>query len=355
MPSTPFASSSSITRAASLLARTLAIGALWLLLAAAPALADNGPHVAALNSGSTGLTADTCAGCHRAHAGLGPNLIKASSETALCLACHGSPSAGSTTNVIDGVEAGTSRGLKGGGFVNALMDSAWDGAAVSRPSTSAHLFDGTTTATMWGNGAVGSGAGKTGVSLTCANCHNPHGNGSYRVLRPIPSASDAASGITVTDETTRVYAVASAQNRYFGEVYGGGDYLKQYELDEWCTRCHTRYEGLEDGTGHTDSGDPIFKYRHMTRWPTGWINCDLCHPGPNGINATDRFGVGAAIAHEAVCQNCHVAHGSPAQMGTLSGAVAWPDGATSPSGSGRSSLLRLDNRGVCVGCHDPWN
>jgi len=38
-------------------------------------------------------------------------------------------------------------------------------------------------------------------------------------------------------------------------------------------------------------------------------------------------------------------------MGTNSGAVAWPDNSTTPSGNARSSLLRLDNRGVCVQCH----
>ena len=42
-------------------------------------------------------------------------------------------------------------------------------------------------------------------------------------------------------------------------------------------------------------------------------------------------------------------------MGTYSGIVAWPDLATAPSGDGRSSLLRLDNRGVCIGCHNPYN
>jgi len=328
-------------------------GLLGLLLVASPVLADNGPHDATVNSGAGGLTADSCAGCHRAHVAQGPSLIAASSEVALCLTCHGSASAGATTNVTDGVLAASARGLKGGGFANALMDTAWDGAAAPRATTSSHLFDGTTAATLWGNGAIGSGPGPTGVTLSCTSCHNPHGNGTYRALRPLPTGSGAAAGITVSDEATKVYTVASAQNRYFGEVYGGGDYLKQYELVEWCARCHTRYDTGESGSGHTSSGDPIFTYRHMTRY-TSWIDCSLCHPGSGGINATDRFGVGWEIAHEAVCQSCHVAHGSSARMGTFSGGVAWPDGATSPSGDQRSSLLRLDNRGICVGCHDPW-
>jgi predicted CXXCH cytochrome family protein len=339
------------------------LGAVGLALAfAAPAAADGGPHVATVNSGSSSLTADSCAGCHRAHAALGPNLIAAATETALCLTCHGSTGAGATTNVVDGVEAGTSHGLRGGGFVNALMDTAWDGAAVSRPATSAHLYDGTTATTMWGSGAIGSGPGESGMTLACASCHNPHGNNSYRILRPIPTGAPASTGIAVTEQATKVYTVASTQNRYFGEQYGNVvyDWEWQYELVQWCAQCHTRYDALNTswtgtgGPGSTDSGDPIFKYRHMTRYEA-WINCDLCHPGSDGINADDPFGVGYETAHEATCQNCHVAHGSAAQMGTYSGTVAWPDQATAPSGNARSSLLRLDNRGICIGCHNPTN
>jgi hypothetical protein len=40
----------------------------------------------------------------------------------------------------------------------------------------------------WGNGAAGSGAGPA-VTVTCASCHNPHGNGQYRILNKIPEAT----------------------------------------------------------------------------------------------------------------------------------------------------------------------
>ena len=64
----------------------LAGAALWLFLAAIPALADGGPHVAATNSGAgaSGLTADNCAGCHRAHTAQGAMLL-ITDESALCL------------------------------------------------------------------------------------------------------------------------------------------------------------------------------------------------------------------------------------------------------------------------------
>ncbi|HEX5591094.1 MAG TPA: hypothetical protein VFX65_12460, partial [Candidatus Limnocylindrales bacterium] len=65
------------------LALVLACGAVWLLLAAIPALADGGPHVMTQNNGSLGINADGCAGCHRAHTATGPYLINAADETAL--------------------------------------------------------------------------------------------------------------------------------------------------------------------------------------------------------------------------------------------------------------------------------
>ena len=326
--------------------------ALW--LAAVPVAADGGPHDMTINNGTTTLTANSCAGCHRAHTAIGEMLITAADEATMCLLCHGSAGAGATTDVIDGVEAGTTRGLRGGGFTNASMDTAWTGAAVSRPSTSAHMYDGTTPVTMWGNGAIGSGPGAASVTLSCADCHNPHGNGAYRVLRPIPTGSGAVSGVPVDDQVNPVYTVLSPLNRYFGEEYADSSYQTLYALDEWCAQCHTRYDAVTPGSATTASGDPIFMYRHTTRLESGSIDCLVCHASLTNQDAHNPFGIsGPAIAHQPLCQTCHVAHGSAAVMGTYSGTVPWPDGATTPSGNQRSSLLRLDNRGICVGCHDP--
>ena len=54
----------------------IAAASLWLFLAAVPALADGGPHVASVNSGVSSLTADSCAGCHRAHTAQGAMLLE---------------------------------------------------------------------------------------------------------------------------------------------------------------------------------------------------------------------------------------------------------------------------------------
>jgi predicted CXXCH cytochrome family protein len=205
------------------LALVLACGAAWLILAAVPALADGGPHVMTSNNGSLGLNADGCAGCHRAHTAQGPYLINAADETALCKTCHGAAVTGSTVDVMTGVQyALDTDGLRDTTTqLGALRDGGFDQARISSSDatrvaylrtatdtsfrtkvpvggaedvTSAHIAmteNGLTNpGILWGNGANGSGVGPA-VELSCASCHNPHGNGQYRILNPIPEATGA--------------------------------------------------------------------------------------------------------------------------------------------------------------------
>ena len=239
------------------LALLVAGGGLWLFLAAIPALADGGPHVSTINNGSLGINADSCAGCHRAHTAQGPMLINAADEEALCLTCHGSAGVGSTLDVMTGVQykvalpPGTVPGqdptdpsvllgaLRNGGFDEARLDAgnaarrrystgdtdfyAKVGVGAPEDVTSAHLSLPDNGLTMpgvaWGNGANGSGAGPV-VELSCASCHNPHGNGQYRILNPIPEAADADTTGTAFDDDWVIDVVGSvaANDRILTEV-----------------------------------------------------------------------------------------------------------------------------------------
>ena len=291
------------------------------------ALADNGPH------GGFGPVTDACAGCHRAHTGQAAYLLL-STGTALCESCHGASGTGADTNVWNGIyverdgvtetpaEGVAGRGLKGGGFAFALMDTNLDGSAPSSAVTSKHNYDGSS-GTIWGNGALNSGAGPL-LALSCTNCHNPHGRAgaggtaTFRILRRIPSGSNApaADAVDVADETDKLYTIADPNGMYFDEPYG----TRSVPMANWFSQCHTRY-WAPSGSATTSSDDAIFNYRHAT-------NSSLTS-----------------------CMSCHVAHGTSASMGVNSGAVAWPNGAITPSGNARSSLLREDNRGVCYECH----
>jgi predicted CXXCH cytochrome family protein len=376
----------------------------WLLMAAIPASADGGPHVKDVNSGVSTLTADSCAGCHRAHTAQGPMLLSAPDENALCLTCHGTTGIGATTDVMTGaqyrapltVDATNARSgpllgaLRSGGFDQARIDSAnparilqsvfayrqWAkvGVGAAQNVTSAHLNlpENALSAprAAWGNGALNSGAGPI-VSLGCASCHNPHGNGQYRILNPVPKVTTgtisavATPGVTVTDAA--LPPAGDARNYTVIQVKGpsyqlnasqvaypatSGDYWHvrvpwnspsaaddapnglpvtfNTQITAWCTACHSRYYST---AAYAPSGDDLYVYRHQT------------------------------VANQA-CTTCHVAHGSNARMaGTFSAAQPFPDGtpktytiptATDPVGlTGDSRLLKVDNRGTCQLCHDP--
>ena len=367
-----------------------------------PASADAGPHKTTMvGAGQTALVSvaggGRCASCHRAHTAKAEFLLK-DAQPALCYSCHGGP--GASLDVVDGVNNDDGGALRGGGFEYALINGAAAtktmGAlpvpdpitgitprqtktatapvgTVAAPVTSRHQIDGTTTGTMWGNGAVSAtvNPGKAGVTLECGSCHDPHGNGNYRILRPVPNDA-ATSAVAATATTAAVAAVVVAPVNIpdaITKVYTTTDYWLVGDpnvplvaggaapaagtpdgyianVAAWCTTCHTRYLATS-GSYKVDSGDAVYTYKHRSE--SGKAN------SPN-------------------CIQCHVSHGTSATMTSRAASFTAPDGlvptakglgatvnntATPPApvlvggtAIGTSRLLRVDNRGVCVMCHN---
>ena len=357
-----------------------------------PAQADNGPHVStAVGAGLTATMGQAgggrCASCHRAHTAKAEMLLK-EAQPALCFSCHAN-GVGASTDVVNGVGP-LGKGLRGGGFTYALINgaAAWkkmgttlgthgypvDSQAVPPLAvggvnfpgsvvTSKHQIDGTTPGTMWGNGAISSSVdvGKASVTLECASCHDPHGNGNYRILRTnpvdsqwvvtpavianptavppvvgVPAVMSPVNNIKIPDATAYGYTTANYWLAGDTNVPAGGSttltstagtgadgYIQN--VAAWCTTCHTRYLA-PTGSYKTASGDATFMYRHRS---------------------DANYKAGAAN-----CITCHVSHGSNAVMaaGSAAAAVTLPGGATAPAGDSR--LLRVDNRGTCVMCHN---
>jgi len=355
-----------------------------------PAQADNGPHMSSIQAaGTVGVVianagASKCASCHRAHTAQAEYLLK-QAQPQLCYTCH-QAGAGATTDVVNGQRAGTTQALRGGGFKTAAIGSGKatkdmgpadlvtgriatlnqtiPALTLPAATTSRHQIDGTTAGTAWGNGANGSGLGKS-ITLECGSCHDPHGNGNYRILRPMPNDSQwvvkaavpavgttpavpavmsPATNVVVPDATaygytTANYWLAGDTNVPTNVGATGGTALSGtakatdpagdgyiQNVASWCTTCHTRYLA-GSGSYKTASGDATFMYRHRS-------------------NANYKAGA-------ANCITCHVSHGSNAAMtvtpagdnvGLLPGNTAAP--------AGDSHLLRVDNRGTCVMCHN---
>jgi predicted CXXCH cytochrome family protein len=321
-----------------ILGLALAITAFW----NQPAFADNPPH-----DGSYTATTDSCAGCHRTHTGSGAGLLKTTSSYNLCMNCHGVTSGGANTDVRDGIYVATNAPLKGGGFVNAKMNVALGASAVSAVTTSSHAVNGMTGYTsgvLYGIGAINSGAGTT-FTLECYSCHDPHGKSgsgataTYRILRSVPRYVTGASNVpyNVPDVTTKEYTVKDATGKYYGENYPATtdlnltDNTKMATLSNWCATCHTRIHGAGSATGSTSSGDAIYRFRHRS-------------DGSNVSNSSANGDPG--------CLTCHVAHGSSATMGAYSSSVPKPGTAEGGGNYLGSSLLRINNRGVCEACHN---
>jgi predicted CXXCH cytochrome family protein len=362
-----------------------------------PASADNGPHVSgALGLGANqAVTADRCAGCHRIHTAKSNDgmLLRTTTQEELCFTCHGPEASGAGTNVVDGVgypsrDRGANAGaLRGGGFKNALIDSSGatkdmvykldtagnpttsltrenqkiPALAISKPTTSNHSLG--SPGTAWGNGAIGSGVGAS-ITLECGSCHDPHGNGNYRILKPIPTDSGyvpfvktaatatvpavmtPATGIAIPDAGAKVYTTTNywlAGDRNVPVVAGGAlpaagkadGFIAN--VADWCTTCHTRYYAPNSSSRKPPStGDPIYTYKHTSN-------------------------EGSKEAGNKNCVTCHVAHGSNASAnGAESSRMKQPDGTSAdlpisaehPLGAAGSRLLRVDNRGICLMCHN---
>ncbi|HEY83264.1 MAG TPA: cytochrome c3 family protein [Dehalococcoidia bacterium] len=282
------------------------------LLFASLALADNGPH-----SQDKMSDPEHCTLCHRSHSSAGPGLLRESQNlAAFCYTCHGRDRSGAATNVQDG-RYSNGEGLRGGGFEQAVMDPGLTGTPSSKKVTSAHSVD-SSLVRAWGGGDISSTPDYGNlIALDCTSCHNPHGNGTYRMLRPRPKGmfnEENAEPVVVPDEDSPTYTITYDETTHYRDT----SYVPE-NLDKWCAQCHTRYLAGPEA-GHTPSGDAIFNFRH----PTEGL--------PGG------------------CLACHVAHGTTATVGEYGGAVNLPDG-TSGGGASDSRLLHTDGRGVCLQCH----
>lgn len=336
------------------------------------ALADGGPHVM-----STGdATPDKCAGCHRIHTGQNEFLLKqAGTIQQFCYTCHGNGGPGSALAVQEGTfygggTASTTSGLRAGGFEQARINTtdatnstdnpgAVTIGVLASPATvnSAHAIDGTTAGTMWGNGAIGTTGAGPSFTLDCTSCHDPHGNGNYRILRTVPTGSGGAGYTipdtypkTATDYTVSNYFVMNATalpaSLPAGATPAPGQSIL-VDTSAWCAQCHTRYLDTRNGTpaanaSRVNSGDAIFTYRHTS----------------SGLSINATSGVTSFVNR--ACITCHAAHGSNSSMpgnptaGTsYSSTVPWPGGGTiNPTNdTQRASLLKMDNRGMCKKCH----
>jgi predicted CXXCH cytochrome family protein len=224
-------------------------------------------------------------------------LLRAENTTALCLACHSGGAASQGQNV----RAPSNYDPPGGGFPADLSD----------PDHTAHSI---------GTEPVIPPDGDTPVVMTCVTCHEPHGNGAYRNLRPNPSGNPARIGVApVVQQTT----LPNGSNAAL--VYTRANVRYVSGMSQWCLTCHNLI--AEDASlshpwdraiwGSATADYQIWSGPIEDRVP---VQNALGQPSPDQ-------------ADQVFCLSCHKAHGSPNL-----GAIIKPDPA--------------DETSPCSQCHD---
>ncbi len=292
--------------------------------------ANGGPH------GGYTATTDACAGCHRAHTAVGPNLLVQTSTYALCMSCHGSAGTGADTNVEDGFFLST-RSASTTGTANTTDNAPLlaGGFAFYKTVavTSSHDMTGAgNTRAAWGNGATNRGlqVNISDVQFNCASCHDPHGSPNYRIVKA--TANGNAVAVAQVDE--------GAAKDYDTEQWGTGQ-------SNLCAACHGAYHKTAAGQGSTLDGTT---YTHRVDMAfTYGANANPETVGMGGLTLPLSL---TGTSNLVVCQTCHLPHGSSSAMagianGGPTGAGTLPGNTTATD----SALLRLDNRAVCEVCH----
>jgi hypothetical protein len=315
-----------------------------------PARADNGPHTLTATGAGAGFNqlagAHSCATCHRARTA--QSALPGRGPDALCLLCHGRSALGASTDVIDGVgydggrtqdDSAVPGALRGGGFDYAQIASGKATRAThlrgttllagnqvipvlatAQPATSAHTVAGASGAAADAAGAV--------VTLECGSCHDPHGNGNYRILALVPDDSGAwtaGAGVRIPDAGAKVYTTTNYWVGVDGAVppVVGGLTVG--------TAVPPVIGGVTVGTAV-----PEARIANISQW------CVTCHTG-HRFDANNNMG-------GTNCLTCHVAHGSNATITAATSSQVRPADVLAASGPS-SSLLRVDDHGICFMCH----
>lgn len=341
-------------------------------------------------------------------------LVGATSQVwEFCYVCHGADAPGAETDVERGVYNGTDYGtdgemLNGGGFGRpGFEDGTWTSTHMTTGSWGA--FGGATTGMEPTRYDLGTGPA---ITMDCGSCHDPHGSPNYRILKstvagaaggvdvggygPGGTAEDpepngfvssvetgfpeggfrlrtSYEGIYIPNYTTAMYA--KGYNQPAMDVNDGTAGLNTAKgMTGWCAGCHTQYrvESSQYAAGEWVGAPSNFLVRH--RHP---MNVELDnYEGPDRAaflakvpsleptlpvaHSFDERGNPSTDVNDWVeCLTCHRAHGTKATMtgfaseAGMASVVDETGFSTNPYvGNEISALLRVNNRGVCEGCHN---
>ncbi len=317
---------------------------------------------------------DKCTSCHRLHSANTEKLLPVSSTTGLCVSCH-SKGQGADTAVMEGfyVEGlGPAAAHTWGAPGALLLGGGFQYIGNTQAVTGSHQI-GVNGTPFGGNGAV--------YTLGCQDCHTPHYNQNYRLLRQRPGAAAADVAVafngpwTDASETVQGGDYKAFTETDFSAVNpvtdpktpghaGEKEYTRNYKagIANWCATCHTHYMAtyVNDTANQYKTGDlynagdsqgSIARERHtvdMIIWGRTSIN-GASYNLTTGLPLEDVTANGRTPDDRLTCLSCHYAHGSAAVMGGDS--YLGPDRGNLPTGPNSMTLKTDRGRRLCGDCH----
>jgi len=276
-----------------------------------------------------------CAGCHTMHnsqdgkpivvGAAGDYLLRQVDASSTCLRCHADYGQLTGMGGENSPPGGTGYG-GGGDFYWLKRDFVWEAHGSQRTSTGdshghniiARDFGLVKTDAQLGNKAPG---GTYNHELSCASCHDPHGNENYLLLRAFDSKDGAAfPAAPVAASPGRVTAGRNAVSDTNHPAYN-------YGMSEWCAACHTDFvkgdvarmhpadesmksEIRNNYNAYISSDDPTGgniegAYSELIPFQLG--QRDLPQDELEALRTSTR---GADPGAEVMCLSCHRAHAS---------------------------------------------
>ncbi len=285
-----------------------------------------GPH------GNYSATTQACEVCHTIHdAPTANSLLPGATISATCMTCHD----GTTTF--------------GEGVYGAIQGRGLNVA-------SQHRID-TTSVVPGGNASTGGSAtmalSGVGGTLTCSDCHSPHGRNTVT-----PFLGERQRSYRFLTDYHGLLTVQT-QSRLLKQRPGNAATATAEYGSDWCMACHAgRASGLPTTHNHpvesTITTANPYNYRRAGIIGAGPYPTSVTTVGPVGINTKNSaFNVaylmpyprtGAQAGHYPICQQCHE---DARYVGTLTtdGAGAYPSTATVtfPDGRAASDNPRFQN------------
>lgn len=313
---------------------TAALFSILLLLFVTPALAQPDSETEWIH-GNYSYSTDSCGVCHSTHNASSRYLTTFTTNSPTndiyqnCTFCH-NPLGSSKYDAVNGMLKGTSLdndgnvvephsvSTAGGGFENMpteISDYSNRGPEYSLiPVTSRHQVNQPNGFLVNIPGGTLQGSDK--MELTCTSCHNPHGKTENpKLLRVrLNTWDDQENVLQAMDIPKIVQDPSSSYNN---------------AISNFCVACHTDYL-----TGTSQNRHPVAQDGN---------NETVQASSANGFNP-ELLALPVSSTGDVTCITCHFAHGTTAQVSTTT--------FNPPSPIRPSTLLRIDERGVCQNCHN---